>query len=68
MSQQTASAPNYFAGISSASDLDSVAGETKRKAHGSAVLAVGVLSVLALASTIQAIVAPELLARIFEQL
>ena len=66
--QQTAWAPDDFADANSPPDLGSVAAEAERKARRFAALAVGVLAMLALASLIQAIMAPELVAEIFERL
>ena len=66
--QQTAWAPSYFADADIASARDGTAGEIERKARWSSALAIGVFAVLALVSSVQAILAPELLGGIFERL
>jgi hypothetical protein len=66
--QQTAWAPSYFADADSPPALGRIATETGRRARWSPALAIGVFAVLALASSVQAILAPELLGGIFERL
>jgi hypothetical protein len=66
--QQTTWAPNFFADADSPPALGRIATETGRQARWSVALAIGVFAVLALASSVQAILAPELLGGIFERL
>jgi hypothetical protein len=66
--QRTAWAPNYFADADSPPAFGRIAAEAGRRAGWSAVLAIGVFAALALASSVQAILAPELLGGIFERL
>lgn len=63
--QQTAWVPTYFADTGSQPALG---GKAQRRARWSLALALGIFAVLALASTVQAILAPELLGGIFERL
>ena len=65
--QQTAWAPSYFADADSPPAFARITGETERKAMWSSALAVGVLALLALASSLQAVLSPELLGEIFER-
>ena len=65
--QQTAWAPDFFAAAESPPALASAIGEADRRAMRSSALAIGVFALLALASSVQAVLCPELLGEIFER-
>ena len=66
--QQTAWEPSYFPHADRPQALASVAGRAERAMMSPATLAVGLFIVLALASAVQAVLYPELLADIFMRL
>ena len=65
--QQTAWAPDFFADAGSPPALGSTAGDADRRTRWSSALAIGVFALLAVASSLQAVLCPELLAGIFER-
>ena len=66
--QQTAWAPGFFADAGSSPALGGIAGEAERRARWSVALGIAIFAMLALASSVQAILTPELLSEIFARL